>query len=301
MLPMPALPFDPSRSQASTVCLPAGAWATVLDCLVDHFPSVGRDQWIDRFARARVLGPQGQPLDPCQPYRVGLRVHYYREVPAERVIPVEEHVLYQDEHLLIADKPHFLPVTPAGEFVEQTLLRRLIRGTGNADLVPLHRIDRHTAGLVMFSTNPSTRGLYQQLFPTRRIQKTYEAVAPALPRLDLPHVRRSRIVRGEPFFCQHEVPGEPNAETHVDVLQATGPLWHYLLSPITGRTHQLRVHMAGLGAPICNDPFYPEVAPPGQPDNLNKPLQLLARALEFEDPLTGKPWRFRSELSLRLP
>lgn len=297
---MPALPFDPSHSQASTVCLPAGAWATVLDCLVDHFPAVGREQWLGRFARARVLDAQGQPLTPEQPYRVGLRVHYYREVPAERPIPVYEQVLYQDEHLLIADKPHFLPVTPAGEFVEHTLLRRLIRTTGNAHLVPLHRIDRHTAGLVMFSTNPATRGAYQQLFPTRRIDKTYEAVAPALPHLPLPHVRRSRIARGEPFFCMREVAGEPNSETLVRALKASGPLWHYQLAPITGRTHQLRVHMAGLGAPICNDPFYPEVAPAGQPDNLAAPLQLLARELAFDDPLTGEPRRFCSALTLRL-
>lgn len=297
---MPAKPFDPSHSQASTLCLPSGVWALVLDCLVDHFPAITRAQWIDRFARGKVLDAQGQALSPQQPYRAGMRVHYYREVPAERVIPVKEQVLFHDEHLLIADKPHFLPVTPAGEFVEQTLLRRLIKTTGNTHLVPLHRIDRHTAGLVMFSTNPDTRGAYQQLFPTRRIDKTYEAVAPALPGLSFPHIRQSRIARGVPFFCMNEVAGEPNSETHIQAEPLDSALWRYRLSPITGRTHQLRVHMAALGAPICNDPFYPEVMPIGQVDDLSSPLQLLARALAFNDPLTGQARSFQSQLHLLL-
>jgi tRNA pseudouridine32 synthase/23S rRNA pseudouridine746 synthase len=290
--------FDPSASQASTLSLPPGNWLTVLDCLADRFPAVGRAQWVDRFARGRVLGAQGQALAPDHPYRSGLRLHYYREVAQERHIPVQERILHLDDHLLIADKPHFLPVTPAGEFVEHTLLRRLIRTTGNPHLVPLHRIDRHTAGLVMFSTQPATRGPYQQLFPARRIDKVYEARAPALPDIAFPHVRCSRIARGEPFFCMREVDGVPNSETRVEVISASGPVWHYRLFPVTGRTHQLRVHMAGLGAPLCNDPFYPVVAPAGAPDDFARPLQLLAKALSFVDPLNGEYRHFQSDLTL---
>lgn len=296
---MPASSFIASASQASTVVLPSGAWATVLDCLVDRFPGISRAQWVDRFARQRVLGENGEPLAPAHPYRAGLRVHYYREVPRERPIPVQERILHLDEHLLIADKPHFLPVTPAGEFVEETLLRRLIRTTNNPHLVPLHRIDRHTAGLVMFSTQPESRGPYQQLFPTRRIDKTYEAIAPALPDLAFPHTRHSRIVRGEPFFRMREAPGEPNSETRMEVISATGAWWHYRLFPVTGRTHQLRVHMAGLGAAIRHDPFYPEVVPAGEPDDFGRPLQLLARALAFDDPLSGERRAFESQLCLQ--
>ncbi|MDG9884468.1 pseudouridine synthase [Pseudomonas sp. GD04058] len=288
--------FDPASQQASTVCLPPGNWSTVLDCLCEHFKAIGREVWLDRFARGRVLDAQGQPIAVDHPYRVGLRIHYFREVPNEKPIPVLEAILHVDEHLVVADKPHFLPVTPTGEYVEQTLLRRLIRRLDNPHLVPLHRIDRHTAGLVLFSANPQSRSAYQQLFPTRRIDKQYQAIAPALPGLDFPLVHKSRMANGEPFFRMQEVPGASNSETHAEVLEKQGGLWRYGLSPVTGKTHQLRVHMAALGAPICNDPFYPEVVQ-GE-DDYAKPLKLLARSLRFEDPLTGQERYFESRLRL---
>lgn len=289
-------PFDPARQQASTVCLPPGDWSTVLDCLCDHFKGVGREQWLDRFARGRVLDAQGQAVPASLPYRRGLRLHYFREVPDEKPIPVQETILHVDEHLVVADKPHFLPVTPTGEYVEQTLLRRLIRRLDNPHLVPLHRIDRHTAGLVLFSANPTTRAIYQRLFPERRIDKHYQAIAPALPGLSFPRVHKSRLVHGEPFFRMHEVEGEANSETLAEVLETNGPLWRYGLSPVTGKTHQLRVHMAALGAGICNDPFYPTLQ--NAPDDLTRPLKLLARGLRFIDPLSGEERNFESRLSL---
>ncbi|MDV9030737.1 pseudouridine synthase [Pseudomonas sp. RAC1] len=289
-------PFDPARQQASTVCLPPGHWSTVLDCLCDHFKAIAREQWLDRFARGRVLDANGQPVAADLPYRRGLRLHYFREVPNERPIPFQETLLHCDEHLVVADKPHFLPVTPTGEYVEQTLLRRLIRRLDNPHLVPLHRIDRHTAGLVLFSANPQSRTAYQQLFPQRRIEKRYQAIAAPLPQRSFPLVHRSRLEHGQPFFRMQEVPGVANSETLAEVLKRDAERWLYGLSPVTGKTHQLRVHMAALGAAICNDPFYPDLQPDA--DDYQKPLQLLAHSLRFEDPLTGETREFESRLTL---
>ncbi|MGZ0706096.1 pseudouridine synthase [Pseudomonas piscis] len=294
---MSSASFSAAQHQASTLYLPPGPWATVLDCLCDHFKAISREQWLDRIARGRVLDGKGQPIDLDLAYREGLLIHYFREVPDEKVIPVVETILYADEHLVVADKPHFLPVTPAGEYVEQTLLRRLIRRLDNPHLVPLHRIDRHTAGLVLFSANPGSRSAYQALFPTRQIEKRYEAIAGALPDLHFPFLHKSRLVDGEPFFRMQEAPGASNTETLVEVREKQGDLWRYGLYPVTGKKHQLRVHMSALGAAICNDPFYPQVLKDVE-DDLAKPLKLLAQGLSFIDPLTGQQREFESGLRL---
>ena len=244
-----------------------------------------------------MLDADGAPISAQLRYKEGLRIHYFREVPNETPIPVQETILYADEHLVVADKPHFLPVTPAGEYVEQTLLRRLIRTLGNPHLVPLHRIDRHTAGLVLFSANPESRSAYQSLFPTRKIEKRYEAIAKALPDLELPLVHKSRLVAGEPFFRMQEGPGASNTETRVEVCEKNADLWRYALYPVTGKKHQLRVHMAALGAGICNDPFYPDVLKDALDDYAN-PLKLLAHSLRFADPLTGQERYFESRIHL---
>ncbi|MCD5986663.1 pseudouridine synthase [Pseudomonas sp. CDFA 553] len=289
--------FSAAKSQASTLYLPPGKWLTVLDCLCAHFSAISREQWLDRIARGRVLDADGKPVDVDLAYREGLRIHYFREVPNETPIPVQESILYADEHLVVADKPHFLPVTPAGEYVEETLLRRLIRRLDNPDLVPLHRIDRHTAGLVLFSANKQTRSAYQSLFPTRQIDKRYEAIAPALPGVEFPRVHKSRLIDGEPFFRMQEVEGISNTETAMEVCERNGDLWRYALYPVTGKKHQLRVHMAALGAGICNDPFYPNVLKDAV-DDYARPLKLLAQSLRFIDPVTGQQRQFQSEIHL---
>jgi tRNA pseudouridine32 synthase/23S rRNA pseudouridine746 synthase len=269
----------------------------LLDGLCARFPAIPRPVWSDRLARGRVLDAHGSPLAIDTPYRVGLEVQYFREVAAEAPIPFPEHVLFADEHLVVADKPHFLPVTPGGSHVQETLLGRLARRLGNDALVPLHRIDRDTAGLVMFSACRRTRDAYQRLFRERRISKGYEAIAAALPGVEFPLLRASRLVPGEPFFRMREAPGEPNSETRIEVMDRTGPWWRYALHPVTGRKHQLRVHLAALGAPIRNDALYPtlDLRDPG---DYSRPMQLLARHLAFLDPLSGVERRFESRVRL---
>ncbi|AMO74743.1 pseudouridine synthase [Pseudomonas citronellolis] len=293
-------PFSAAQHRASTLHLPAGPWSTVLDCLCARFPAIPRQTWLQRLARGRVLDAEGKPLDASTPHREGLRVHYFREVEAETPIPFEERILHVDEHLVVADKPHFLPVTPSGQYVEQTLLARLARRLDNPLLVPLHRIDRPTAGLVLFSANPASRAAYQALFRERRMHKRYEAIAPPLPQLDFPHVRRSRLVDGEPFILMREAEGAINSETRIEVLGRREHWWRYALYPVSGKRHQLRVHMAALGAALRNDPLYPQLLPEEQrrSDDYSRPLQLLARHLAFDDPLTGRPRQFDSQLQL---
>jgi len=282
----------PSRLQ-----LPPGNWVSLLEGLCARFPRIDRLQWESRFARGRVQDAQGRALAPDLPWQVGLEIRYFREVADEPVIPFVETILHHDAHLLVADKPHFLPTAPAGAFVRETLLARLVERTGNADLVPLHRLDRLTAGLVLFSTRPETRDAYQRLFRERRIEKTYEALAPALRDLRFPLERHSRLQPGEPFFRMVEGPGEPNARTRIEVIDAHGPVWRYRLVPESGRKHQLRVHMAALGAPILGDGFYPQLQDRPQGEG-EPPLQLLAQALAFDDPLTGQRRSFRSARTL---
>jgi len=246
-----------------------------------------------------VQDAQGTALAADAPYRVGMELRYFREVFDEPRIPFEAQILYAGAHLVVADKPHFLPVMPAGRFVHETLLARLKVQLDNPALVPLHRIDRETAGLVLLSANVATRNAYQALFRQRRIEKTYEAIAPPLPLLPMPHVHRSRLLTGEPFYRMGEAGGAPNSETHVDVIERRVHAWRYALQPVSGRKHQLRVHMAALGAPIVNDSLYP-VLRAQAPDDFSQPLQLLAKSLRFVDPIDGRRREFESNLSLAL-
>lgn len=287
----------PPLSLASKLQLPPGAWETVFQCLCEHFPQVSQNDWRERFKRSRILDAAGLPIPLDTKYRNALIVHYFREVANEPLIPFVARIAHADKEIVVADKPHFLAVIPAGRFVEETLLRRLMRELDNPDLVPLHRIDRGTAGLVMFSANPATRSRYQALFREQRIEKRYESLAPALTALSFPLNRRSRIVRGEPFFRMREASGDCNSETAIDVIDPRGSIWRYALKPISGRKHQLRVHMAALGAPIVNDRLYPELTEAAD-DDYARPLKLLARSLTFVDPISGNRRHFNSLLDL---
>jgi tRNA pseudouridine32 synthase/23S rRNA pseudouridine746 synthase len=284
-------------AQASRVTLPEAepAPATVLEFLSARFPRI--PDWDSRMARGLVRA-DGVPLAATAPYRPGLEVTYFREVAEEAPVPFEARILHRDACLLVADKPPFLPVVPAGGFVRETLLARLQSETGIANLVPLHRLDRETAGLVLFSVDPATRGAYAGLFAGRDITKTYEAVAevgtePAQRQWRV----ENRIETGEPFFRMAIVDGTPNARSDIRLLGWRDGLARFEIRPETGRKHQIRLHMAAIGHPILHDRFYPELLPEGPPDFAH-PLQLLASRLEFTDPVCGEPRRFESEQTL---
>ena len=278
-------------------------WCTITDFLVDRFPAIPRTTWLQRMTDGDIEDEFGIAVTPDRPYQGHIRVYYYRDLEVEPRIPFDEVILHQDEHLIVVDKPHFLPVTPSGKYLQETVLVRLKRKLGLDDLVPIHRIDRDTAGLVLFSVQPATRDAYQALFRDRAVHKTYEAIAPWHPELTFPLTRESRIVEdkseGRGFMTQTEVEGLPNALTHIQVLEVNGDLARYQLKPVTGKRHQLRVHMHALGIPIQGDGIYPVLTPEGQIDYDN-PLQLLAKAIEWVDPLSGKMRRFESQFELKL-
>jgi len=284
----------------SYLWLPEGTWPNLLAFLQTQFPQIDAATWVARMQQGEVVDGAGVRLNPDSPYRRGMRIFYYRTLADETPIPFEEHILYQDEHILVADKPHFLPVIPSGRFLHETLLVRLKKNTGLEHLTPIHRIDRETAGIVIFSHNPATRGAYQSLFQQRAVDKVYQALAAPLPDVAFPLTYRSRMVKGEPFFRMKEVPGEPNSETQIEVLEQRAEITRYQLRPITGKQHQLRVHLAALGIPILNDAFYP-VALPCKADDVSQPLQLLAKTIAFQDPLTGQAQFFESDRELALP
>ncbi|MDI1302636.1 MAG: pseudouridine synthase [bacterium] len=289
----------PTRDGISpnSVFLPKGTWATVLDFFAARFADVSAARWQERMARGEVVSADGAVITPQSPYQCGIRVYYYREIDNELQVPFSESILFEDDNILIADKPHFLPTAPSGRYLKETLVSRLKHKLGLDHLVPLHRLDRETAGLLMVSKNIATRDAYHALFREQRLEKTYEAIAAFREEMVFPFTRRSRIVDAEEFYRRREAPGEPNAITIIDVIEQREGMARYRLQPITGKTHQLRVHMSALGIPIRNDPYYPEQKG-WRGDDFSHPLQLLARTLEFVDPVTGEARSFESRQTL---
>ncbi|NTY57956.1 pseudouridine synthase [Mycolicibacterium sphagni] len=245
----------------------------------------------DRFGEAaaekvfsgEVVDADGVVVTPSTVLPPGAHVFLYRELPDEVVVPFDIPVLYRDDDIVVVDKPHFLATMPRGGHVAQTALVRLRRSLELPELSPAHRLDRLTAGVLLFTVRRELRGAYQTLFARGLVSKTYLARSSGVASVELPTVVRSRIIKQRGQLQAFEEPGEPNAETLVEA-QAEGC---YRLSPRTGRTHQLRVHMASLGLPIDNDPLYPRVLEVAA-DDFSTPLRLVAHRLEFDDPVTGE-------------
>jgi tRNA pseudouridine32 synthase/23S rRNA pseudouridine746 synthase len=257
----------------------------VLDELTARFGATARS----KVLAGEVVDADGAVVDKATVLSAGSHVYLYRELPDEVPVPFDVPVLYRDEDIVVIDKPHFLATMPRGRHVAQTALVRLRRELGLPELSPAHRLDRLTAGVLLFTVRREVRGAYQTLFAQALVAKTYLARAGWDPALPLPRVVRSRIVKRRGALQAVSEPGAPNAETLVESL-GDGL---YRLTPRTGRTHQLRVHMASLGLPIEGDPLYPDVIDVA-PDDFSTPLRLLARRIEFTDPLTGVRREFAS-------
>ncbi|MFD3536892.1 pseudouridine synthase [Streptomyces sp. NPDC058664] len=276
---------------------PEGGWGTVREHLLDRYAgAIGAARVEDMLLSGRFVGTDG-PVGGDEPYTVGRYLWFHRDFPVETPVPFPVGVVYRDERIVVADKPHFLATMPRGRHVTETAMARLRRELGLPCLQPAHRLDRLTAGLVLFVVREEDRGAYQTLFRDRLVRKEYEAVAPYDPAVGLPVTVRSRIEKERGVMAAREVPGEPNSESRVELLGRSGGFGRYRLVPETGRTHQLRVHMNALGLPLLHDPVYPVVREDG-PEDFSRPLQLLARRLEFTDPFTGVARCFESRLAL---
>lgn len=295
-----------------------GPWDTAMDYMMHRWGHIDPQGIEDRFDAGEIVGEGGLPLDRSTKLEDHTFIWYYRTLPPEARMPVEISILHQDEHLLVVDKPHFLPTTPGGTYIQESALVRLRNQLDLPDLIPMHRLDRMTAGVLLLSTNPETRGKYQVLFEKRQVQKEYECVsaaapAPGYPAVEFPAVVRNRMTKSRSYLLAEVVDGEPNAETRIELLRAfdagrpdvgepagrraASPRALYRLEPHTGKTHQLRVHMASLGLGIVNDAFYPDLLDKA-PDDYTKPLQLLARGIRFVDPISKQPVEYRSRLEL---
>ena len=289
----------------SKVWCPRGPWQSLEAFLLERFSYVSPDVLRERLARGDILDQGGQPVGPGAPYQAECWLWYFRMVENEAIVPFEMPVLYVDERLIAVDKPHFLATTPGGRYLYETALTRLRRHFKEDGISPVHRLDRETAGVLLFCRDPAARGAYQSLFQQGLIEKEYEAVAPFQEKLAQGLVYSSRMQEVPGRFVMEEVAGEANSCTEILCArqwqnEQGQPLALYRLRPQSGRKHQLRVHLSSLGAPILNDVFYPDLLPERKADDFSQPLQLLARYIAFVDPVTGQPQRFSSQRELEL-
>jgi tRNA pseudouridine32 synthase/23S rRNA pseudouridine746 synthase len=310
----------------STVGIPANTTLSAIDFLTSKFSAIAREEWLSRFETGQILNVAGRVMAPQDSLHNQSHLHYYRSIRNEPELPFKATVIFQDEFLVVVDKPHFMPVTPGGRYLQQSLLVQLKQQLNLPELSPVHRIDRETAGLVVFSVRAQDRNAYQELFRLRQVDKIYEAIAGAPETSALnpkfPLVHRSLMDEDMQFFRMREVitdgshsHNEFNSETWIDcveriatqeiAIQTDGikelALARYQLKPVTGQRHQLRVHMNSLGLPLLGDQFYPLVQiGADENDNFEHPLQLLAKSIFFKDPISDFQRSFASSLSLKI-
>ncbi len=252
------------------------------------------------LARGRFVDEAGIPVDGGAPYRSCAFVWFHRDRADEVVVPGRIHIVHRDERIVAVDKPAFLSTIPRGRHVLQSVVVRLRAELGLPELSPLHRLDRVTSGILILATERRWRGAYQSMFQRGEVGKTYRALAPLLPGLEFPITVRNHLGTAPGRFQAEVVAGAPvNAVSLVEVEEEFEDTAVYRLTPRTGRTHQLRMHMFGLGIPILDDPLYPVVEDVAL-DDFSRPLQLLASEVRFTDPVDGTPRRFTSVRTLPL-
>ncbi len=284
----------------STVTLPKieKPYPSILKFLTNRFPNIAKEVWEARIFSKKILSDTGEAISFETFYEPLKKLYYFREVEKELIVPFTEKIIFCNDELLVACKPHFLPVIPAGPYVNECLLHRLKQRTGNKDLSPINRIDRETAGLVLFSMNKKTRGLYQELFMNGKVTKSYEAVTRyAEYHGGTKWQVENRLEKGEPWFRMKITPGKPNAVSKISLVRSKKGRALFRLNPVTGKKHQLRLHLCGLGFPILNDRYYPNLLPKRKMAFTN-PLQLLAKRIQFRDPVSRKPVTYESERRL---
>lgn len=285
-------------TQASYVVLPETVTdkPTVFSFLVSKFPAIAASVWQTRILDGKVHWRNGTLITLETPFIPRERVYYYREVERESLIPFEEQVLLQTNEFMLVFKPHFLAVNPSGNFVNECLVNRQRIKTGIQDIVAAHRLDRATAGIMLLSLNSKTRHDYHELFKSGQIHKTYQAIAPlnseikvmiAQGKLTLPvaWTVKNRLQKSVPSFLMCIGEGEPNSHSKIRLSEVHNGYGLFELEPVTGRTHQLRVHMMSLGMPLLNDRLYPKLLDKAA-DDFTAPLKLMAKRLCFTDPIT---------------
>ncbi|MGC0362469.1 tRNA pseudouridine32 synthase/23S rRNA pseudouridine746 synthase [Rhodococcus sp. 27YEA15] len=298
-MPTPPLPvrdgLNPSRIRQPDT----GPWETTLEYLIDRFPQ-DEARLREKVNAGEVVDESGAGIDIRTAFTPRRFVYLYRDPPTEPRVPFEIDVLHRDEDILVVDKPHFLASTPRGRFVVESALVRLRRDLDLPELSPAHRLDRVTAGLLLFTVHQGARRDYQTMFADRTVHKEYEAIARYDATVRTPMEVSSRIVKERGVLKAREVDGDPNSRSRLELIETAGGFGRYRLIPYTGKTHQLRLHMTSVGLPIHGDNFYPDFYDVA-PEDYSNPLRLLSKVLEFTDPRTGERRRFESRRTLSWP
>lgn len=273
-------------------------WKTIGDFLMSRLPA--RANVPGMLAAGDFVDAHGRALDGTEPFTPHTFVWFHRPLAPEVPVPFPLTVLERDDHVAVVDKPHFMATTPRGAHVQESALVKARVTLGLPELAPAHRLDRLTAGVLVFTTRREYRAAYAGVFQSGLAHKEYEAIAAYDAALEFPLRVANRIEKRRDSLQAEVVGGAPNAETVIEVVEVRGRYARYRLTPRTGKTHQLRVHMAGLGIPIVGDSLYPVVRSVDA-DDFSEPLRLVARRLRFADPITGVERDYGSTVCLEWP